>query len=125
MKTHRTDGLSLTFGLIFLVITAWWVVEQAVDPSLPKLGWFVAGALILLGALGLIGAIRGNRAPAKEPAQDPTQDAAPAPAPAPAQEPVPAADERPTEEFDGSLLRDISDGGDGEPDGPGRTRPAG
>jgi hypothetical protein len=110
MKAHRTDGLSLTFGVIFLALTGWWAVGQAVDLALPNLGWFVAGALIVLGALGLVGALRGNRAPAP---------------PVDQRAPVPAMDDRgaatPTEES----TRDILDGGEGEPDGPGRGLPAG
>jgi hypothetical protein len=72
MKAHRTDGLSLTFGLVFLAIVAWWLVARTVDLSLPHLGWFVAGALIVLGVLGLVGALRTGREPmqmASEPMQ--------------------------------------------------------
>ncbi|MFS8477665.1 MAG: hypothetical protein FWJ93_01595 [Micromonosporaceae bacterium] len=61
MKAHRTDGLSLTFGLIFLAIVAWWLVAEFIDLSLPNAGWFVAGTLILLGLLGLVGALRPTR----------------------------------------------------------------
>jgi hypothetical protein len=61
MKTHRTDGLSLTFGLVFLVITVWWLTAQAVNLSVPNAGWFVAGTLIVLGVLGLVGALRAGR----------------------------------------------------------------
>lgn len=61
MKKHRTDGLSLTFGLIFLVITVWWLAAQTVNLSLPNAGWFVAGTLIVLGVLGLVGALRAGR----------------------------------------------------------------
>ena len=62
MKAHRTDGVSLTFGLIFLAITAWWLVAQLLDLSLPDIGWILAGALILIGVLGLLGALRSGRA---------------------------------------------------------------
>lgn len=58
MKPHRTDGVSLTFAVIFLAITAWWLVGQLLDLPQPALGWLVAGGLILLGVLGLIGALR-------------------------------------------------------------------
>ena len=58
MKAHSTDGLSLTFGVIFLAIVGWWALAKSVDITLPNLGWFVAGALILLGVLGLLGALR-------------------------------------------------------------------
>ena len=63
MKPHRTDGVSLSFGLIFLLIAAWWAVAQVVTVRLPAAGWLVAGVLILFGALGLLGAIRSGRRP--------------------------------------------------------------
>jgi hypothetical protein len=68
MKSHRTDGVSLTFGLVFLVIAGWYLAARLVDLDLPMMGWSVAGGLILLGLLGLVGALRtsrtaGDRAP--------------------------------------------------------------
>ena len=63
MKAHRTDGVSLTFGLIFLAIVAWWLVAQILHLSLPAVGWFLAGALILVGVFGLLGALRSGVAP--------------------------------------------------------------
>ncbi|WP_285553245.1 hypothetical protein [Actinoplanes regularis] len=61
MKPHRTDAVSLTFGLLFLVIAGWWAVSQVVTLHLPALGWTVAGGLILFGAVGLLGAISSGR----------------------------------------------------------------
>jgi hypothetical protein len=61
MKPHRTDGLSLTFGLIFLAVVAWWLFGAQFDIALPSGGWFVAGALILFGVVGLLGALRPDR----------------------------------------------------------------
>ena len=61
MKVHRTDGVSLSFALIFLAVVLWWLVAQIVDVRLPALGWLVAGALILFGAFGLLGALRSGR----------------------------------------------------------------
>ena len=61
MKPHRTDGISLSFGLIFLLIAAWWAVAQVLTVRLPAAGWLIAGVLILFGALGLLGAIRSGR----------------------------------------------------------------
>jgi hypothetical protein len=61
MKPHRTDGLSLAFGLVFLLAVGWWLFGRAVDIPLPQLGWFVAGALIVFGVLGLLGALRSDR----------------------------------------------------------------
>jgi hypothetical protein len=82
MRPHRTDGVSLTFALIFLALVFWWLVAQAFDLPLPAVGWFVAGALIVLGALGLLGALRSARGDTP-PAEDRTIDAAPQPAVAP------------------------------------------
>lgn len=62
MKSHRTDGISLTFGVVFLLIVAWYVAARLVDLDLPLMGWSVAGGLIVLGLLGLVGALRSGRA---------------------------------------------------------------
>jgi hypothetical protein len=67
MKPHRTDGVSLSFGLIFLLVAFWWAVSRVVDLHLPALGWLVAGTLILFGVVGLLGAIRSGRRPADRP----------------------------------------------------------
>jgi Na+-transporting methylmalonyl-CoA/oxaloacetate decarboxylase gamma subunit len=61
MKPHRTDGVSLSFGLLFLLIVLWWAVSQVATVRLPAVGWLVAGALILFGVIGLMGAIRSGR----------------------------------------------------------------
>jgi len=61
MKPHRTDGVSLSFGLIFLAVALWWAVTQVVDVRLPNAGWLVAGGLILFGVVGLLGAIRSGQ----------------------------------------------------------------
>ncbi|WP_436523855.1 phage holin family protein [Actinoplanes sp. HUAS TT8] len=61
MKPHRMDAVSLTFGLLFLLIAAWWAVSQVITLHLPALGWTVAGGLILFGAVGLLGAISSGR----------------------------------------------------------------
>jgi hypothetical protein len=61
MKPHRLDGLSFTFGIIFLGVVAWWLFGAQFDVELPSGGWFVAGALIVFGVVGLIGALRPDR----------------------------------------------------------------
>ncbi|WP_422773231.1 hypothetical protein ACN28C_10070 [Plantactinospora sp. WMMC1484] len=71
MKAHRTDGVSLTFALIFLAIATWWLFAQLMHLTLPAIGWLVAAGLIGVGALGLVGVLRANRSgrqPATEPA---------------------------------------------------------
>lgn len=67
MRPHRTDTISLSFGLIFLTVALGWAITEVVRVELPAVGWLVAGALILFGGLGLLGAIRSGRR-AEEPA---------------------------------------------------------
>lgn len=62
MRAHRTDPVSLTSGLIFLAVAAWWLVAKLLDLTAPDAGWFVAGLLIVVGVLGLLGALRAGRA---------------------------------------------------------------
>jgi hypothetical protein len=76
MKPHRTDGVSLSFGLIFLMIATWWAVSQVINLHLPAVGWIVAGALIMFGVIGLLGAIRSGRPPVPAPAPEPVHVAA-------------------------------------------------
>jgi hypothetical protein len=79
MRRHRTDLLSLLFGLLFLAVVGTWAgssyLHWDVDWELPNLGWFVAGGLILVGLLGLLGSMRRNPAP------PPSFDATPVPTP--------------------------------------------
>lgn len=73
MKAHRTDGVSLTFAVLFLGIAGWWLIAQIFDLNLPAIGWLVAGGLILLGLVGLVGALRAGRAtpPTNQPVTGP------------------------------------------------------
>ena len=72
MKPHRTDGVSLSFGVLFLILAIWWAVSRVVTIHLPPVGWLVAGGLIVFGVLGLLGAIRSGRvAPAEAPQPEP------------------------------------------------------
>ncbi|GIM92742.1 phage holin family protein [Paractinoplanes toevensis] len=64
MKPHRTDGVSLSFGLIFLLVALWWALSRMMTIHLPAIGWLVAGGLIAFGVIGLLGAIRSGRTPA-------------------------------------------------------------
>ncbi|WP_229072115.1 phage holin family protein [Actinoplanes sp. DH11] len=61
MKPHRMDGVSLTFGLIFLGVAFWWAISRVITVHLPAVGWIVAAALIVFGVIGLLGAIRSGR----------------------------------------------------------------
>ncbi|MET7805904.1 hypothetical protein [Micromonospora chersina] len=69
MKAHRTDVVSFAFGLAFLGLAAWWLLARILGLALPPVGWFLAGALILIGLLGLVGAMRSGRHPEPEPAE--------------------------------------------------------
>jgi hypothetical protein len=75
MKAHRTDRVSFTFALIFLAIVGWWLVAQILNLALPAVGWLLASALILLGALGLLGALRSGRAGPCPPVGAPSEPA--------------------------------------------------
>ncbi|WP_067496075.1 hypothetical protein [Actinoplanes sp. TFC3] len=80
MKPHRTDGISLSFGVIFLLLALWWALREVANVRLPAAGWLVAGALIFFGVIGLMGAIRSGRR-VEQPAPVPATAGAPAPAP--------------------------------------------
>ena len=67
MRPHRTDGVSLSFGLIFLAVVAFWAVTRFVTIDLPAVGWLVAGGLLLFGLVGLLSALRSSRRDAVQP----------------------------------------------------------
>jgi hypothetical protein len=61
MKSHRTDRVSLFFGLAFLLVAGTFLAHQVLNVDLPDGRWFVAGGLILFGLLGVLGALMPNR----------------------------------------------------------------
>jgi hypothetical protein len=63
MKRHDVDVVSLIFGLIFVGAAGWYFVRRYLDIGInvPNGGWFVAGALIVLGLLGVGASLRHNR----------------------------------------------------------------
>jgi hypothetical protein len=57
---RRTDAPALIFGLIFMAIAGWWFLDMNIGFGLPATGWLIALALIVLGVLGIMGALRSN-----------------------------------------------------------------
>ncbi len=60
MKPHRMDGISLSFGLLFLVIVTFWGLARVVTFDLSTIGWIIASALLVFGVLGVLGALRSG-----------------------------------------------------------------
>jgi hypothetical protein len=71
MKRHRTDALSLAFGAVYLLVAGWWLIGQRIDLGLPQLGWALALGLIVLGVVGLLGAMRSHREPVRSSPEPP------------------------------------------------------
>lgn len=57
MKPHRTDLISLTFGLIFLGAAGLWALSREVNLDVSALGWLAVAGLIVLGGVGITHAI--------------------------------------------------------------------
>lgn len=74
MKAHRTDLVSFVFGLLFVGLAVWWLLAQLMGLALPPVGWFLAGALILIGLLGLVGALHSARHSGRETAPGATAE---------------------------------------------------
>ncbi|MEV0809967.1 hypothetical protein [Micromonospora sp. NPDC050200] len=77
MRVHRTDLVSLAFGLLFLGLSVWWLLAQILGLALPPVGWFLAGALLVTGLLGLVGALRSGRHDRETPAAAGSEPAEP------------------------------------------------
>ena len=69
MNKHEIDAVSVAVGVAAIGLAAWWLLDRLIDIRRPDAGWFVAGALLLLGVLGLIAAIGSDRrrSPGDEP----------------------------------------------------------
>lgn len=78
MKAHRTDSVSLFFGVAFLLVALGFLARSYLDVRLPAMGWFVAGGLIFFGLVTAVGALVPKRAKeaAEEPATEATTEAA-------------------------------------------------
>jgi hypothetical protein len=61
MKPHRADLVSLVFGVVFVLIAVRQAIAAWLDVDLPAFGWLAAFALLTLGVVGLVGAVRGGR----------------------------------------------------------------
>ena len=60
MRRHEIDAVSVFAGLLFLVVAGVHIVARATDTDL-NLRWMVPAVLVLLGALGLLSAVRSPR----------------------------------------------------------------
>jgi outer membrane biosynthesis protein TonB len=90
MKAHRTDSLSLFFGLAFLMISGGYLATAYIDLDLPSVGWFLAAGLIFLGVVGAITAL----VPSKQPETQPETQPAPLVEPPAVEETEERAEER-------------------------------
>ena len=61
MKSHRTDSVSLFFGLAFLMISLGYLAKVYLNLNLPSMGWFIAAGLVFLGVVGAITALIPSR----------------------------------------------------------------
>lgn len=85
MQRHDLDGVSLTFGLVFLAVTAVWALGEVAGQDLP-MRWAVPGILALAGIAWIVSALSGrsthphpNGAPQREVEPDGEGDPAPRP----------------------------------------------
>jgi membrane protease YdiL (CAAX protease family) len=67
MKAHRTDTLSLVFGLLFIVVAGGFLAESYFDLELPEVGWFIAAGVIFIGVVTAAGALLPDRQPKPAP----------------------------------------------------------
>lgn len=63
MKAHRTDALSLAFGMLFLFIAGAFLANRAFNVKLPDMGILVAIGIVVLGAIITITALFPHRKP--------------------------------------------------------------
>jgi hypothetical protein len=61
VNRRPVDGVSLSFGLLFLGAAVLWLVTRFVTVPAGALGWIVAGGLILVGWAGVVGTLLNNR----------------------------------------------------------------
>ncbi len=76
MKAHRTDPLSLAFGMLFLLVSLAFLANRWLDVELPDMGIFVAIGVALLGMVIAVTALVPHRKPKvdeEEPVQQPVE----------------------------------------------------
>jgi uncharacterized membrane protein HdeD (DUF308 family) len=61
MNRHDTDVVSLAFGIIFAAVTGWWLLVRWAGAEASAAGWFLAAALIVFGAVGVVTTVRSAR----------------------------------------------------------------
>ena len=75
MKAHRTDPLSLAFGMLFLLMSLAFIADRWLDVNLPDMGIFVAAGVALLGLVIAVTALFPTRKPRADGAQETPQPA--------------------------------------------------
>lgn len=71
MNRHDTDLVSLVSGIVFAAVLGWWLLLRWVSLSAPGAGWFLAAALLALGATGIVVNVgRWRHRPAEDTAPD-------------------------------------------------------
>jgi hypothetical protein len=74
MKPHRTDVVSLVFGLVFLAAAGLWLTSRYVRLDASALGWAVVVVLVVLGVVGIAAAVaaaaRSGRGDGAEPSPE-------------------------------------------------------
>lgn len=55
---RQIDLPAFVTGATFTGIGLWWLIDRFVDIDLPRTGWVVAAALIVLGLFGLVRSLR-------------------------------------------------------------------
>jgi len=81
VRRHEIDVVSLAAGLLFLGVAAVHLVAGATDTNL-NLRWMAPLVLVVLGVIGMLGAVRSRR----EPKDIPDAVAEPLSEPEPAEE---------------------------------------
>jgi hypothetical protein len=61
MSPRRVDSSALIFGIIFLAVAGWWLLDRFVNWHIANGGWIVAGVLIAAGVIGIGRALRSPR----------------------------------------------------------------